>query len=454
MWFRLAARGRKMPKTLFSKIFLWSSAAQLLTLGSMLLLITYYLPQSDQAVDNAFSLYAHTAVTLYERFGPAALDDFLTRTGEDTLLQLQLAATKAGTSCTPAPAARGAASAAANAIAETTTIATKGAEGDYCLTVRANAGGLPDSPQSRRSRMQIAILLELVSCAALSYVVARYLSRPISELRNAAGRLARGDLTARVGARFGSRKDEAADLVHEFDQMAERVADLIESQRRLIGDISHEIKSPLARLGVALGLARRSADQYAPKQFDRMEREVENISLLASELLTLAWLEGAATRAQTTPVDLTSVVDKIIADAIFESQSRAQDVVFRRPDEPLIVRGDEDLLRRAIENVVRNAIFYTSEGIKVEVALSKAGANLARIEIRDDGPGVPESALPHLFEPFYRVDAARARKTGGTGIGLAICERAVRLHDGFIRARNGEQRGLVVEIGIPLGEAA
>jgi len=444
-----------VPRTLFGKIFLWSALAQLVTLGSILALVTFYLPESEDAVNNAWSLYAHTAVTLLERFGPKALDQFLKTTGQDTLLKLQLEATKTGAPCTPEAPSGAAKGGLTPPDDETTTsISSRGVNGDYCLTVRAKAGGLPESPKNRRSRLQIAILLELLSCAALSYVVARYLSRPITELRSAAARLARGDLGARVGGKFAAQNDEAADLVREFDQMAERVAELIGTQRRLIGDISHEIKSPLARLSVALGLARRAAEAHAPMQFERMQREIEKISLLVSELLTLAQLEQSDVRVKVGLIDLTALVEKIVGDAVFEAQRRADDVTFHKPDDDIMIEGDEVLLRRAIENVVRNAIFYTSKGIKVDISIFRKEPDWVGLKISDGGPGVPETTLAHLFEPFYRVDAARARKTGGTGIGLAICERAIRLHGGVVRAWNRMPQGLVVEIGMPLQQPA
>jgi two-component system sensor histidine kinase CpxA len=400
-------------------------------------------------------LYAQTAVTLLERFGPGALDQFLKTTGENTLLKLRLDATNPGAPCTtPAPPVTVEAGLATAAGDETTSISSKGLDGDYCLTVHAKAGGLPESAQNRRSRLQIAILFEMLSCAALSYLIARYIARPISELKRAAAGLARGDLSARVGLKFASRTDEAADLVREFDQMAERVSDLIEKQRRLIGDISHEIKSPLARLSVALGLARRSAEDLDPKQFARMQREIEKISLLVSELLTLAQMEQPNMRIEGEPIDLSALVERVVADAAYEAQNRAADVTFRGPSGPIEVHGNESLMRRAIENVVRNAIFYTSSGIKIDVAVFRKDPNWAGIEIADRGPGVPDSALQHLFEPFYRVDEARDRRTGGTGIGLAICERAIRLHGGVVSARNATPHGLVVEIGIPLQQPA
>jgi signal transduction histidine kinase len=223
------------------------------------------------------------------------------------------------------------------------------------------------------------------------------------------------------------------------------------AQQRLIGDISHEIKSPLARLDVALGLARRSTETLPSRQYDRMEREIANISALAGELLTLARLDGAAATVEFAEIDLRALAEQIVADATYEAPDRKADLRLDEPDGPVIVDGDADLLRRAIENVVRNALFYTSSKTSVNVIVARTSAERATIEVRDDGPGVPETALAHLFEPFYRVDEARARKTGGTGIGLAICQRVVTLHRGSVRARNNQPSGLIVEIELPVG---
>jgi len=425
-----------LARTLFGKILLWSVSVQLVTVGTILALVTYYLPESQAAVDNAFSLYADTAVVLFERFGPEALDKFLAHSGDSTLLQLKLSATNAASDCGPRSK-------------NSTSIVARGQSGSYCLTVRAKNGGLPESPESRRSRLQLTILLELFSCAGLSYVIARYLSRPISDLRQAATRLAKGDLTARVGAKFSGRHDEAADLVREFDQMADRVAALIEAQNRLIGDVSHEIKSPLARLNMALGLARRDAEEHAPKQFERMQREIDNISQLVRELLILASLDAGAVKALSEPVNLVEVITDILANIAYESPDRAADLIFAKPERAVIVLGDRALLSRAIENVLRNAVFYTAAGAAIEVTCQAAADGRVRVTLRDQGPGVPEQALARLFDPFYRVDDARTRQTGGTGIGLAICRRAVELHHGSVRARNLDPHGLEVVMDLP-----
>jgi len=229
----------------------------------------------------------------------------------------------------------------------------------------------------------------------------------------------------------------------------EELKSALHAQQRLIGDISHEIKSPLARLSMALGLARRAPEQNTPKQFDRIETEIENISALASELLTLAKLEGSAASPDFAKIDLRALVAQIVADARFEKPSRSSDVVFRMPNNAITVIGNGDLLRRAIENVVRNALFYTSDGISVDVILAQKSDRVVCIQVQDKGLGVPEAALGHLFEPFYRVDEARARETGGTGIGLSICERVIRFHGGSVCARNSHPHGLIIEMELP-----
>ncbi len=430
-----------MPRTLFSKIFLWSVLTQLATVGIIMVLVTSYLPESEAAVNNAFTLYADTAVALYERFGPETLDKFLARTGESTLLQLRFAATNSGADCHP--------SSSEQTGEATSSISAKGANGTYCLSIHAKSGELPDSPESRNERLQLVIILELLSCAGLSYFIARYLSRPMADLRRAATRLAKGDLAARVGNKFAGRHDEAAELIREFDQMAARVADLIEAQQRLIGDVSHEIKSPLARLNMALGLARRDAEQYAPKQFERIQREIDSISVLVQELLVLASMDTAAVRQLDDRIDGVALVSDVVADVGFENPDRVDDIVYTKPDHEICVLGDRSLLGRAIENVLRNAVFYTLPGARIEVRWEPSIPGRSSLVIVDNGPGVPEQSLPHLFDPFYRVDDARTRQTGGTGIGLAICRRAIDLHHGTVSARNVSPHGLAIVIDLP-----
>ena len=276
--------------------------------------------------------------------------------------------------------------------------------------------------------------------------------------RDELGSLARyfNIMTEKLAKTTQEREQFVRDLAALNESLEARIAarteelkNAVDAQKRLIGDISHEIKSPLARLSMALGLAHRKAGRDTARQFDRMEIEIANISALASELLTLARLDRAATPPDFAPVDLSKLVEKIVNDALFERPSRRSDLILRKPQFAVIVNGNADFLRRAIENVIRNALFYTAEKTAVEVTIQTLSDTVC-VEVMDHGSGVPESALPHLFEPFYRVDAARTRETGGTGIGLSICERVLRLHGGTARARHRDPQGLVITMEIPL----
>ncbi len=283
----------------------------------------------------------------------------------------------------------------------------------------------------------------------VSYLLARSLSAPIQRLREATQELAEGDLSVRVGETLRRRRDETAQLGRDFDRMAERIEALVEAQRRLLRDISHELRSPLARLGVALGLARQKAGPGAAPALDRIEREAERLNELIGQLLTLTLLESGPEGLEKTRVDLGQVVRQVARDADFEARSRGSAVEVVQ-SEGLVVDGFAELLRRAIENVVRNAVRFTEHGSAVEIRLTRCMGPAARIEVRDHGPGVPEGSLEDLFRPFYRVADARDRASGGAGVGLAIAERAVTVHGGSVRAGNAPGGGLSVVIELPI----
>ncbi len=288
-----------------------------------------------------------------------------------------------------------------------------------------------------------------VVIGAVSFVLARFLAAPIRELRRVTGQLASGDLTARVGPALGSRRDETAELGREFDRMAGRVEALMEAQQRLLRDISHELRSPLARLGVALGLARQRAGAEAEGSLDRIEREAERLNELIGELLTLTRLEGGGEGVAPESVDLAEVVRAVAADADFEARSKGRSVRVGACADA-VARGSPELLRRAVENVVRNAVRFTAEGTAVEVSLTRTAPHLARIAVRDRGPGVPEASLAELFRPFSGVAAAGDRLWGGTGLGRASAVGAVRPPGGPARAENAPGGGLEVAIELPV----
>ena len=297
----------------------------------------------------------------------------------------------------------------------------------------------------------LAILI--ISSGLVCYFLSWYLTKPIVRLRAATRQLAAGDLTARTGAPASKRRDEVACLMRDFDAMAERLETLVNAQARLLNDISHELRSPLARLSVALGLARQRSGIESADMLDRIELEASRLNELIGRILTLARLEDGEQGVPPTPVSLAELVASVAEDAEFEAQARHCHVHAVIPDGNWEVRGNASLLHSAVENVVRNAIRYTHERTSVEVELVREeGANgpEAVIKVSDSGPGVPPEALEKLFQPFYRLDDARGRLTGGVGLGLAITERAVRFHGGRVSAHNRAEGGLRVEIRLPL----
>jgi two-component system, OmpR family, sensor histidine kinase CpxA len=316
--------------------------------------------------------------------------------------------------------------------------------------------GLPPGPRvffGPRGLPVPGLIILIITSGLVCYFLSWYLTKPIVRLRAATRQLAAGDLTARSGAPVGRRRDEVAGLMRDFDAMAERLETLMKAQSRLLNDISHELRSPLARLNVALGLARQRAGIESADMLERIELEASRLNELIGRILTLARLEDGEQRVPQTPVPLDEVVLTVAEDAEFEAQARHCHVLAKIPEGDWNVRGNASLLHSAVENVVRNAIRYTQETTSVEIELvSEEGAHgtEAVLKVSDSGPGVPPASLEKVFEPFYRLDEARGRQTGGVGLGLAITERAVRFHGGRVSAHNRVEGGLRVEIRLPL----
>ena len=282
---------------------------------------------------------------------------------------------------------------------------------------------------------------------ALCFWLARTLTSPVTTLRGVVRRLAGGDLSARVAPRIAARKDEIGDLARDFDGMAARIEALVGAQRRLVRDVSHELRSPLARLAVALELARKRAGEGAGEQLDRIELEAGRLDALIDQLLTLSRLEAADAPAARDAVDLCELVDSVADDAAYEASALDVQVVVDKGG-ACVVSGDADALRSALENVVRNAVHYSESGSEVRVAVARVGQSVA-VTVSDSGPGVPEEHIEAVFQPFFRVEEARDRQHGGAGLGLAIAARAVRLHGGAVTARNRPAGGLEVELRLP-----
>jgi two-component system, OmpR family, sensor kinase len=301
--------------------------------------------------------------------------------------------------------------------------------------------GPPPAHRRERGMPLVPLLSALIVSLISASLLAWYIAKPIGQLRRAFDAAAGGDLGVRIGDGMGGRRDELADLGRNFDHMTERLGQLVDGQKRLLHDVSHEMRSPLARLQAAIGLARQQPEHF-DETLTRIEREGERMDALVDELLTLSRLQ-AGVAGELEEVDLQELLEGIVEDARFEGSARQVSVALLLAELPT-VRVNPALMHRAIENVVRNALHHSPPGSTVQVTGRAEGRHL-HLSIADQGPGVPPDALEKIFQPFYR-----GGKTSGDGygLGLAIAERVIAAVDGQIRAKNAAAGGLVVEIDL------
>lgn len=318
------------------------------------------------------------------------------------------------------------------------TIAWPSRDGKYRLVIDTDTPPGPWSPIPY-------YLWIIVSTVVFCYILAVQMASPLRTLEQTVERFGRGDLAVRASTR---RKDEFGKLARAFNVMADRIETLLTAERRLLQDVSHELRSPLARLKFAVELARTSPDRKT--SIDRIEKEIDRLSGLVSELLQVTRAESDPESRNLHGIALAELLRNVVDDSAVESTAHNCELRLEA-DDAVQVRGDRELLRRAVENVLRNAIRYAPPSTPVEITL-KRDHDTAVVSVRDYGPGVPEESLTNLFKPFFRVEADRNRHTGGVGLGLSIAQRAVSVHQGQIHARNA-QPGLLVEIELPLVSA-
>jgi signal transduction histidine kinase len=297
------------------------------------------------------------------------------------------------------------------------------------------------------------LVIALVVSGAVCFFVARYLAAPVDTLRLATRQMAAGDLNVRVLPALKGRQDDLGLLASDLDAMAEQLQHLLETKEQLLRDVSHELRSPLARLQIALSLARRE-ESVADRHLARIACEADRLEQLIARTLKLARLERGVHTLEHARVDISALLRNIAADVAIEADARGC-LVNLQAEHELVVSGDPELLRSAFENVIRNAVSYSPANTLVAVgarrtAVPGSSAPTVEIAVRDHGPGVPDRDLQLIFEPFYRVEAAREHRSGGgEGLGLAIAARAVSLHGGAIRARNQPGGGLAITITLP-----
>jgi two-component system sensor histidine kinase CpxA len=294
----------------------------------------------------------------------------------------------------------------------------------------------------------LPLLVTALLSGLLCYWLARYLLRPVNELREATQAMAAGDFAQRVAPGLGGRRDEIADLAHDFDHMAARIEQLMTSQMQLLGDISHELRSPLARLVVALELAQQKQGGEGSAEFERIATEAERMNQLIGQLLALSRMESGAGKIARETVDVNALLARLVENCNFEIAADDRRAVIVEAA-PAAIEGDPALLTSAFENVIRNAARYTAAGTAVEVA-ARTRDNRLEVRVRDHGPGITEALLDRVFDPFVRVGDARDRGSGGYGLGLAIAKRAIGLHGGEIAAANHPDGGLEITIRLPL----
>lgn len=287
-----------------------------------------------------------------------------------------------------------------------------------------------------------SLLGGILFAAALAW----YLTQPIRRVRSGFEALAAGDLDTRLAPAVGRRRDEFADLARDFDRMAERLQQLIAMRDQLLHDVSHELRSPLARMNLAIALQRQAPGPAGPS-LERIAAEVKRLDELVGELLSLARADSGV-HDEESYFDLAGLVDAVASNARFEAQANDVEVRTRHEIQGAIVRGSAELMRRALENVLRNAIRVSGPGDVVTVSVSEGPPGRLAVVATDQGPGVPPEMIEAMFDPFVRVDGS-PKAAGGYGLGLAIVRRAVAALGGTVRAKNLAPHGLAVTIDIP-----
>jgi len=298
----------------------------------------------------------------------------------------------------------------------------------------------------------IAVPLGLAAfvSALVCLLLARYLAGPIELLRQASQAYASGNFNHRVGPSLGGRRDEIVDLAHALDEMADRLDQILTGQRTLLRDVSHELRSPLARVQAALGLARQSgaSDEI---QLDRIEREAERLNELIGEILMYSRLNSGIRNIRQMPLDLGQLLADTVEDSQLEGSLRDVQVEFSH-ESPAPVYGYPPVLQSALDNVLRNAVRHSPKGASVEVSLTEESSDTGdkdyAIRVRDHGPGIPVAMLDSIFEPFVRIDTTA--DAAGFGLGLAIARRALQMHGGKIKAENASGGGLLMTMRLPV----
>lgn len=427
---------------MFRRILLWFAGMLLFSFVGYMLTSWWFTQRREPRQDffrRTFDYLSAEAVTAYENGGPAALREVLARQRQHFIGSHHLLDASGRDLATNEDRSKSLAEVRERRPFRITPprrilIAHRLQGGKYTFLIDADIA--PDPLSNLLVYLWIVAVIVL-----LCYALATQFANPVKQLHEMVLRFGRGDLTSRTRSR---RKDEIGALARAFDDMADRIETLLTAERRLLQDVSHELRSPLARLRFALQLARTSRDPIAA--FARVDKEVDRLTTLVADLLHVTRAEGDPGSRNVSNIALPEFLSSMVEEVRIEADARGCKLNLNSPAS-LTYAGDPELLRRAIENIVRNAIHHAPNGTAVDVDLIDAGTE-AIIRVRDYGQGVPDEQLSQIFRPFYRVEEDRNRSDGGVGLGLAIAERAVLAHNGEVRACNASP-GLLVEIHLP-----
>lgn len=445
--------------SLYWRLLLWFCAANLLVLVLGAFLTQRFVEYTTE-VEIDWAALAQSADQAFERGGPAALDEWRGRQRHEgvdaTLFQ-------DGRPLLPIRLPPSIRDSLPDMLATNRSLVLKpwrnqfmylavqpviGADGRQRQLVAISRTHTRLPPQARaRILLSVQFALSLLFIGLVGWWVARSVAKPVQALRDATRRMAAGELSARVDHPGGASRDELAQLAGDFDAMAERIEALVTHDRRVLQDLSHELRSPLARLQLILDLAQRSDDPAAAERYFRQaEQEIARLDRMTGDMLALSRMEGGLPGMERERLDFAELAHESLRQATLEADARRIGLQWQPVDGMIEVVGTPVLLERALGNLISNAIKYSPEGGSVEVSVRSIEGQ-AECLVRDHGPGVPEAELASLFRPFFRgSNAARAE---GHGLGLAIAQRVAKAHGGDILARNGEGGGLEVRLRLP-----
>jgi len=424
-------------RSVTAKILTWCVAALLVSLAAFIVVAVMSAKHVAPYFMEITALQRDDAIRAYESGGPVALSEYLERLHQHIPVQYYL--TNASGTDLVNGTNRGSLLERANRkfqSGHTFVLALKSPDSRFCFVVVA--------PQQSIWTFLPFYLLVPLAVFLLAWVLAVSVAAPLRRMAREVERFGQGDLGVRL---HSCRSDEIGGVARAFDKMADRIEMLLTAERRLLQDISHELRSPLTRITFAAALARTAEDREAAVA--RLNKEISRLTELVNALLQMTRVEGDPSNRIMEEVSLPELIGRVVEDCELEARARDCNLEVQLGEASQLY-GDYELIRRAVENVVRNAIYYSPAQSVITVTL-KCTAPTARICVRDSGPGVPDDALPKLFQPFFRVDPSRSGSTGGVGLGLAIAKRAVAMHGGSISAQNTHP-GLLVSIELPIAD--